>query len=73
MEKEADNGLAIHVAVVYDAIIVTMPGTHYSVTYRKGADPWLLASTVTTTPPFHLASTLFERERIPLLTTKRVS
>ena len=44
MEKEADNGLAIHVAVVDDAITVTMPGTRYSVTYRKGADPWLLAS-----------------------------
>jgi hypothetical protein len=29
---------------VDDAIIVTMPGTRYSVTYRKGADPWLLAS-----------------------------
>jgi hypothetical protein len=44
MEKEADNGFAIHVVVVDHAITVTMPGTRYSVTYRKGADPWLLAS-----------------------------
>jgi len=27
MEKEADDSFAIHVAVVDDAIIVTMPGT----------------------------------------------
>ena len=44
MEKEGDNGFTIHVAVVDDAIVVTMPGTGYSVTYRKGDDPWLLAS-----------------------------
>jgi len=44
MVKEADDGLAIHVAVVDDAITVTMPGTRYSITYRKGANPWLLAS-----------------------------
>ena len=42
--KERDDGFAIHVAVVDDAIIVTMPGTRYSVTYRKGDEPWLLAS-----------------------------
>jgi hypothetical protein len=44
MEKEGDNGFVIHVVVVHDAIVVTMPGTRYSVTYRKGAEPWLLAS-----------------------------
>ena len=44
MEKEGDNGFAIHVDVVDDAITVTMPGTRYSITYRKGANPWLLAS-----------------------------
>ena len=44
MENERD-GFAINVAVVDDAIIVTMPGTRYSITYRKGPDPWLLAST----------------------------
>ena len=46
MEKEADGSFAIHVAVVGKAIIVTMPGTHYSVTYRKGAEPWLLSSDI---------------------------
>jgi hypothetical protein len=44
MEKEGDTDFAIHVAVVDDAITVTMPGTRYSITYRKGADPWLMAS-----------------------------
>ena len=44
MEKEGDTDFAIHVAVVDDAITVTMPGTRYSITYRKGAEPWLLAS-----------------------------
>jgi hypothetical protein len=52
MEKEADNGLAIDVAVVDDEIIVTMPGTGYSVTYRRGADPWLLASDSYDDPDF---------------------
>jgi hypothetical protein len=46
MAKEADNGFAIHVAVVDDAITVTMPGTRYSITYRKGAGPWLLVSDI---------------------------
>ena len=46
MEKESDDGFAIHVAVVDDAITVTMPGTRYSITYRKGAEPWLLASDI---------------------------
>ena len=51
MEKEADNGFTIQVAVVDDAIIVTMPGTGYSVTYRKGADPFTFAASAA----FHLA------------------
>jgi len=46
MENEGDNGFAIKVAVVDDAITVTMPGTRYSITYRKGAEPWLLASDI---------------------------
>jgi hypothetical protein len=44
MEKEGDDGFAIHVTIVDDVITVTMPGTRYSITYRKGADPWLVAS-----------------------------
>jgi hypothetical protein len=34
------------VTVENDAIIVTMPGTRYSITYRMGDDPWLLASDI---------------------------
>ena len=52
MEKEGDNGFAIHVAVVEDAITVTMPGTRYSVTYRKSDEPWLLASDIHDDPAF---------------------
>jgi hypothetical protein len=36
----------VHVAVVNDAIVVTMPGTSYSVTYRMRDEPWLLASDI---------------------------
>ena len=47
MDKEGDNDFAIHVAVVGKAIIVTMPGTGYSITYRKpGKTPWLVASNI---------------------------
>jgi hypothetical protein len=52
MEKERDNGFAIDVAVVDDTITVTMPGTRYSVTYRKGDEPWLLASDSYDDPDF---------------------
>ena len=51
MEKEADNGFTIQVAVVDDAIIVSMPGTGYTITYRKGADPFTFAASAA----FHLA------------------
>ena len=34
----------LRVTVENGAITVSMPGTGYSVTYRKGDDPWLLAS-----------------------------
>ena len=44
MENEGDNDFPIHVVVVDDAITVTMPGTRYSVTYRKADEPWLIAS-----------------------------
>ena len=45
MEKD-DNDLNVHISVMNDAIVVTMPGTSYSVTYRKRDEPWLLASDV---------------------------
>ena len=32
------------VEVEDDGIIVTLPGTSYSVTYRKSNEPWLVAS-----------------------------
>jgi hypothetical protein len=47
MEKEGDTDFAIHVVVVDDAIAVTMPGTRYSITYRKPRKtPWLVASDI---------------------------
>jgi hypothetical protein len=62
MEKESDDSFAIHVAVVDDAITVTMPGTRYSVTYRKGADPWLLASDSYYDPAAGPAGSVLSRE-----------
>jgi len=44
--EEGDNDLDVQVSVVNDAIVVTMPGTSYSVTYRKRDEPWLLASDI---------------------------
>ena len=41
-----DNDLDVQVSVVNDAIVVTMPGTSYSVTYRKRDEPCLLASDI---------------------------
>ena len=47
MEKVSNNSSDLHVSLVDDAIIVTMPGTGYSVTYRKvGKTPWLVASDI---------------------------
>jgi len=40
------------VTVENDAIIVTMPGTRYSITYRKGDEPWLLASDIRDDPDY---------------------
>ena len=34
------------------AIVVTMPATRYSVTYRKGDEPWLLASDIRDDPAY---------------------
>jgi hypothetical protein len=34
------------------AIIVTMPGTRYSITYRKADEPWLLASDIHDDPDY---------------------
>jgi hypothetical protein len=41
-----DNGSDLHVSVVDDAIVVTMPGTSYTVTYHKRDEQWLVASDI---------------------------
>ena len=46
MAQQDDNDLDVQVSVVNDAIVVTMPGTSYSVTYRERHEPWLLASDI---------------------------
>jgi hypothetical protein len=46
MAQTADDSFDVHVAVVDDAIVVIIPGTSYSVTYRKRDEPWLLASDI---------------------------
>jgi len=40
------------VTVENGAIIVTMPGTRYSITYRKDDEPWLLASDIHDDPDY---------------------
>ena len=45
MGTERDDS-DVQVVVADDAIIVTLPGTAYSVTYHKRMEPWLVASNV---------------------------
>jgi len=42
----------LRVTVENDAIVVTMPRTRYSITYRKGDEPWLLASDIREDPDY---------------------
>jgi hypothetical protein len=44
------NDLDVQVAVDDGAIIVTLPGTSFGVVYRKGDEPWLLASGIRDDP-----------------------
>ena len=46
MESNRGPDLRVLVVLDGDTIVVTMPGTSYSVTYRKLNDPWLLASNI---------------------------
>ena len=42
---ESNNDLSVLVVLKADTIVVTMPGTSYSVSYRKLHDiPWLVVS-----------------------------
>ena len=50
MVAEPENNLDVHLAVEDNAIIVTLPGTSFCVVYRKGAEPWLLASDIRDDP-----------------------
>ena len=48
---ESDNELRVLVVLEADTVVVTMPGTRYSITYRKLHDtPWLVASDVRDDP-----------------------
>ena len=70
MRNESDDGFAIHVAVVDDAITVTMPGTRFpSLTVRALTRGWW-HRTVTTTPTFHPANSHSERGLGPPLMNK---
>ena len=61
------------VTVENDAIIVTMPGTRYSITYRKGDEPWLLASDIRDDPDYPSHSSRSERELGPPLMKRLAS
>jgi hypothetical protein len=46
-----DNDLRVLVVLEADTIVVTIPGTRYSVSYRKVRDmPWLVASDIRDDP-----------------------
>jgi hypothetical protein len=46
-----DNDLRVLVVLKADTIVVTIPGTRYSVSYRKVRDmPWLVASDIRDDP-----------------------
>jgi hypothetical protein len=52
-EEKSDTDVTgkVRVARLDDAIVVTMPGTSYQVTYRKvDSSPWLLASNIRDDP-----------------------
>ena len=70
----SNSGPDLRVLVVLDGdtIVVTMPGTSYSVTYRKLHDsPLLVASDTRDDPDSPINKLLFERERGSQLTTKQ--
>jgi hypothetical protein len=47
MATEHENDLRLLVVLEANTIVVTIPGTHYSITYRKLHDsPWLIASDI---------------------------
>ena len=47
MATEHENDLRLLVVLEAKTIVVTMLGTHYSITYRKLHDsPWLIASDI---------------------------
>ena len=52
MQTENDLVGELRVTVENGAITVTMLGTSYSVTYRKGDEPWLLASDIRDDPAY---------------------
>ena len=52
MQTEKDPVGELQVTVENDAITVTMLGTSHSVTYRKGDEPWLLASDIRDDPAY---------------------
>ena len=72
MESNSGPDLRVLVVLDGDTIVVTMPGTSYSVTYRKLHDsPLLVASDIRDDPDSPISKTRFERKRGSQLTTKR--
>ena len=46
MGSKTGNDLTVLVVLDAHTIVVTMPGTSYSVTYRKRSEPWRFASDI---------------------------
>jgi hypothetical protein len=62
MEKESNNSSDVLVSMLGDAIIVTIPGTSYSVTYQKRDEPWLIASDIRDDPSSSISKFRFSAQ-----------
>jgi hypothetical protein len=60
-------------SVVDDAIVVTMPGPAYAVTYRKRDEPWLLASDIRDDKNSPISRWTFRAKPGPQPTRRRAS
>jgi hypothetical protein len=60
MRNEGDNDLGVLVVLEGDAIVVTLPGTRYSVTYHKLRNPpWLFAADIHNDPDSSISKFTF--------------
>ena len=62
MGSKTGNDLTVLIVLEADTIVVTMPGTSYSITYRKLHEPWLVASDVRDDPASQINKYMFRAQ-----------